>query len=331
MSESVDINLFYMPTISATKIYSRSQELYRQLSPCQLCPHCCIAHRNDGELGKCEIGSQALFSSALPHHGEEPPISGYRGSGTIFLSGCNAKCIFCQNYQISQLRIGHKVTPAELAQEHLTLQALGCHNINWVTPTPHLPFLVEALAIAVEKGLSIPLVYNTNGYDRLEILQLLDGIVDIYLPDMKYGSDAWAEEFSELPDYFAISTEAVRIMYDQVGVLQVDSKGVAQRGVLVRHLVLPEDIAGSRKVFQAISRIDPQIPISIMAQYHPCYRAINHPLIGRRIKKSEYRRAVELFEETGLVNAYRQDIADLEYHDPYFPDFQKPNGKIFRH
>ena len=318
-----------MPTAPAAEIYKRSQELYQQLSPYQLCPHRCLAHREDGELGKCGIGSSALLSSALVHHGEEPPISGYCGSGTIFLCGCNAKCIFCQNYQISHLKIGHKVTPTELAQEHLKLQVLGCHNINWVTPTPHLPFLVEALAIAVEKGLSIPLVYNTNGYDRPEILQLLDGIVDIYLPDMKYGFDTWAEEFSQLPDYLTISTEAVTIMNNQVGALHVDSQGVAQHGVLIRHLVLPEGTAGSQKVFQAIYQINPQIPVSIMAQYHPCYKAINHPLIGRRIKRGEYRQVLEMFGEAGLENAYRQDITDLEYHDPFFPDFQKSDQEIF--
>lgn len=318
-----------MPTISAAEIYTRSQELYRQFSPCQLCPHRCLIHRDKGKLGKCGVGSQAVLSSALPHHGEEPPISGYRGSGTIFLCGCNAKCIFCQNYQISHLKIGHKVTPTELAQEHLKLQALSCHNINWVTPTPQLPFLVEALSIAVEKGLSIPVVYNTNGYDRLEILQLLEGIVDIYLPDMKYGADIWAEEFSALPNYLAVSTQAIREMYRQVGILQLDSQHVAQRGLLIRHLVLPEGTAGSRKVFQTIAAIDPQIPVSIMAQYHPCYQAIHHPVIGRRIKKNEYLQVLDMFAESGLTNAYRQDIAELENHDPYFPDFNRPDEEIF--
>jgi len=299
------------------------------MSPCELCPRKCLAHREERELGYCQLTDTILFSSILPHHGEEPPISGVNGSGTVFLSGCNASCIFCQNYQISHQRIGRKISPPELALEFVKLQDLGCQNINWVTPTPHLPYLVEALAIAIEHGLNIPLVYNTNGYDRLEILQLLDGIVDIYLPDMKYSSDHWAKQFSDLPDYTAISVTAIREMVRQVGTLQMDKNHIARRGLLIRHLVLPDGTAGSRKVFQAIAAIDPQIPVSIMAQFRPCYQAISHPILGRQITLKEYQQVLDIFEETGLENAYIQDITNLEQQDTFFPDFEKPGGKIF--
>ncbi|MBU0712241.1 radical SAM protein [bacterium] len=319
-----------MPTISSTELFKRSQELNTLLSPCELCPRRCLAHRREGQSGYCQLGDTVLLSSVLPHHGEEPPISGIHGSGTVFLSGCNAGCIFCQNYQISHLKMGQIISIEELSQQYLHLQKTGCHNINWVTPTPHLPFLVEALADAVSKGLTIPLVYNTNGYDRHEILQLLDGIVDIYLPDMKYGSDHWAEQFSKLPDYTAISVAAIREMYRQVGTLQLDKNHIAQRGLLIRHLVLPEGTAGSSKVFQSIAAIDPQIPVSIMAQYHPCYQAISHPILGKRITLKEYQQVLEVFEESGLGNAYLQDITDLEQQDTFFPDFEKPADRIFK-
>lgn len=318
-----------MPTLSSAEILRRSEELKARLSPCELCPRQCHARRLEGQTGYCQMTDRAVVSSILPHYGEEPPISGSHGSGTVFLSGCNAGCIFCQNYQISQLRLGQKISAEKLAREFLKLQQTGCHNINWVTPTPHLPFLTEALAFAVDRGLTIPVVYNTNGYDRLEILQMLDGIVDIYLPDMKYGADVWAEEFSELPNYSEISAIAVREMYRQVGILQLDERQIARRGLLIRHLVLPEGTAGSRRVFEKIAAIDPQIPVGIMAQYHPCYQAINHPILGRRITAAEYRHALELFEEIGLETAYLQDVDGLEKEDPYFPDFRQPKRNIF--
>ncbi len=318
-----------MPSLSVPELLDRARELKRKISPCELCPRRCGSLRLEGETGFCGIGDRAVVSSAIVHHGEEPPISGLRGSGTVFLSGCNASCIFCQNYQISHLRMGRNTDSAELARQFLYLQDCGCHNINWVTPTPHLPFLVEALAIAVDEGLRLPIVYNTNGYDRLEILQLLDGIVDIYLPDMKYSADVWAEEFSQLPDYFAINSTAVREMHRQVGPLQLDDDGIAVRGLLVRHLVLPGGTAGSRKIFERLAAIDPQIPVSIMAQYHPCYKALRHSMIGRRITKAEYQRVLDDFESAGLANAFVQDVGHLEEKDGFFPDFGKPAEDVF--
>ncbi|MCK9244398.1 MAG: radical SAM protein [Candidatus Marinimicrobia bacterium] len=319
-----------MPSLTAQELRERTAELHKLLDPCRLCPRLCQARRLNGATGFCQVGDTALLSSATPHFGEEPPITGRGGSGTIFLSSCNAACIFCQNYQISHERIGRPVSTLQLAHEFLQLQAAGCENINWVTPTPHLPFLVEALALAVEQGLNIPLVYNTNGYDRVEILQLLDGVVDIYLPDMKYAEDIWAEEYSGLQNYFDVNVAAVREMYRQVGALVIDKNNVARKGLLIRHLVLPDNRAGSARVFRALAAIDPHIPVSLMAQYHPCYKAIGHAVLGRRITRREYLKALEDFENTGVLKAYTQDYQDLEREDLFFPDFND-NERIFNH
>lgn len=319
-----------MPTLSASAIQQRAEDLYQLLDPCELCPRLCRAHRRHGKTGFCKVGDTAVISSVLPHFGEEPPISGTRGSGTVFLTSCNAACIFCQNYQISHLRQGTPITTEKLAHLFLQLQQRGCHNINWVTPDPHLPFLVHALSLAVAEGLQIPIVYNTNGYCRPEILNLLEGVVDIYLPDMKYSQDVWAEDFSNLPNYYAINTAAVAEMYRQVGPLVVNDAGVAVRGLLVRHLVLPEGIAGSARIFRTLTAIDPYIPVSIMAQYHPCYRAVGHSLLGRRLKRSEYLKALEEFEAAGLFTAYTQDISELEREDLFFPDFDAGENQIFK-
>jgi len=318
-----------MPTISIAEIEIRLAELSKLLDPCQLCPRQCLSHRRQGAFGFCRLGDQPLFSSAVAHFGEEPPITGRHGSGTIFLSGCNAACLFCQNYQISHLHYGEVVTPTRLADEFLALQASGCANINWVTPDPQLPFLISALVIAMQKGFNRPVVYNTNGYVRREVLQILEGIVDIYLPDMKYAADCWAEEYSNLPRYSAINLEAIREMYRQVGPLQVDEQGIARRGLLIRHLVLPEDRAGSAKIFRSIAAIDPEIPVSIMAQYHPCYHASGHPVLGRRVTIREYQKAIAAFEEAGLSNAYTQPLEELVAQDLLFPDFSAKPDKIF--
>jgi len=317
-----------MPNLNSIEIKKRAIELYKLLDPCQICPRLCRAKRLHGAAGFCQVLDKAILSSALAHFGEEPPITGRGGSGTIFLSSCNAACIFCQNYQISHERIGNPVSISQLANEYLHLQAVGCENINWVTPTPHLPFLVDALASAVEQGLKIPVVYNTNGYDRVEVLRLLDGIVDIYLPDMKYGEDVWAEEYSGLKNYFTINVAAIKEMYRQVGLLIINEKGVAIKGLLVRHLVLPYGRAGSARLFRALAKIDPQVPVSLMAQYHPCYQAVGHPVLGRRISRDEYLKALEDFENAGLLNAFTQDYISLEHEDFFFPDFND-NKQIF--
>ncbi|MDD2317749.1 MAG: radical SAM protein [Desulfobacterales bacterium] len=317
-----------MPVLNADQILQRSEILRKKVSPCVLCPRQCRALRLQGEKGFCGMTDAAVLSDCLAHFGEEPPISGRGGSGTVFLSGCNAACLFCQNYQISRLRMGRAVSSTELAEAFLKLQDQGCVNINWVTPTPHLPFLVEALALAVACGLKLPVVYNTNGYDRVEILRLLSGVVDVYLPDMKYGENRWAESFSQMPGYVEISFEAVREMLRQVGPLELDSAGTARRGVLIRHLVLPEDTASSRLVFQRIAQLG-RIPVSIMAQYKPCFEARKHPVLNRGLYPFEYREALKSFEEAGLSAGYIQDLKSLDVQDSYFPDFSKDAGDIF--
>jgi len=318
-----------LPIYSSEEIFNRAKKLKQLVDPCVLCPRQCRARRLHNEKGFCKLTDSAVMASAIVHFGEEPPITGHSGSGTVFLSGCNASCIFCQNYQISRMSIGQAITPESLSDEFLKLQDKGCENINWVTPTPHLPFLVEALAIAVEKGLNLPLVYNTNSYMCPEILELLEGVVDIYLPDMKYGEDIRAESFSNITNYFEISVAAVTEMVRQLGPLKVNQKGVAEKGVLVRHLVLPEGISGSQKVFKAIANINPQIPVSIMAQYSPCFKAVKHPILGRRITKKEYQNALDDFKEAGLKFAYIQKLEEMEIEDSYFPDFKQNDNKIF--
>jgi len=318
-----------LPTYSSEKLFNRAEKLKHLVDPCVLCPRQCKARRLHNEKGFCKLTDSAVMASAIVHFGEEPPITGHSGSGTVFLSGCNASCIFCQNYQISQMRIGKRISSKSLADEFLKLQDKGCENINWVTPTPHLPFLLEALAIAVEKGLNLPLVYNTNSYMRLEILEMLEGVVNIYLPDMKYGENIWAESFSNMTNYFEISVAAVTEMVHQVGSLQLNQRGVAEKGVLVRHLVLPEGTSGSQKIFKAIANINPQIPVSIMAQYNPCFKAIHHPILGRRITKQEYQNALDDFKEAGLKFAYTQKLEEMEIEDFYFPDFKQNNKNIF--
>lgn len=264
------------------------------------------------------------------HFGEEPPITGKTGSGTVFLAGCTMACSFCQNFQISRMNAGEPISESDLAEVFLDLQRQGCENINWVTPTPHLPFLVAALAQAMERGFDRPIVFNTNGYCRVETLEVLDGVVDIYLPDMKYGENLWAETFSAAPDYFEHSVAAVAEMVRQVGPLVLDSRGVATRGVLVRHLVLPEGAAGSRKVFRALAGIDPRVPVGLMAQYRPCYKAVGDPMIGRRLTREEFEQAIADFDESGLETSFIQDYEDLGREDLFFPDFTDGSGQVFK-
>jgi putative pyruvate formate lyase activating enzyme len=279
----------------------RVESLWRILKSCTLCPHNCRVNRLKGEKGFCKIGSLPYVSSAQPHFGEEPPISGRKGSGAIFFSGCNLACVYCQNYEISQLRIGYEISFEELAGMMIRLQDYGCHNINLVTPTPQMPQIMKALVLAIEQGLKIPLVYNTGGYDSVETLRLLDGIVDIYMPDMKYGDDKTAKKYSLIRDYFKAAKNAVLEMRRQVGDLAVDERGIAVRGLLIRHLVLPNNLAGSKKVFEFLAKeVSENTTVNIMDQYHPCHRASEHPELDRRITHDEYKEAVEIARKAGL-------------------------------
>lgn len=279
----------------------RAKTALGRLEKCDVCPRACGANRLVGELGYCRSGRLARVSSFTPHFGEERPLVGAHGSGTIFMAGCNLSCVFCQNYDISQLGEGREVSSTKLAEMMVSLQEGGCHNINFVTPTHFAPQILEAVVEAVEMGLSVPLVYNSGGYDSVETLLLLDGIFDIYMPDAKYGSDAAAEKYSDAPDYTREMKAAIREMHRQVGPLEIDEGGVAVRGLLVRHLVLPENQAGTREVVRFLAEeISPETYLNVMAQYHPCYKARNYPELSRPITLREYAEAVNLARAAGL-------------------------------
>jgi len=260
-----------------------------------------VCDEETGTLGVCKTGEKAVVSSYGPHFGEEPPITGRRGSGTIFFSFCNLKCIFCQNYEIAHLGEGQEVEDEEIAEMMLELQDMDCHNVNLVSPTHVVPQILSALVIAVRKGLNIPLVYNTGGYDSIETIKLLDGVVDIYMPDMKYGTEEAARRYSLAPDYPAVNFAAVKEMHRQVGDLVTDERGIAVRGLLVRHLVLPKNMAGTERIMKFIAQeISKDTYVNIMEQYRPYYKAIGDPVIGRRITGEEYRQAVDVARKYGL-------------------------------
>jgi putative pyruvate formate lyase activating enzyme len=262
-----------------------------------------------------------VVSSYGPHHGEEPPLSGTRGSGTIFFSRCNLRCVFCQNHQISQAGAGRVVSAQELADMMLDLEARGCHNINLVSPTHVVPHIVQALVLAAARGLSIPLVYNSNGYDAVETLRLLDGIIDIYLPDMKYSDDATAARLSSATGYTAHNQRAVIEMYRQVGRLRLDDHGLAAGGLLIRHLVLPHRLAGSLETFRFLADNGlTRVSLSVMAQYHPVYHAHQHPDVDRPINTQEYQQVLTWLDELGFENLLTQE---MESHRVFLPDFDQ--------
>ncbi len=279
------------------------------LSSCRLCPRACGANRLAGERGFCRAGLAARVAAVSIHHGEEPPISGTRGSGTVFFSHCNMTCLFCQNYPISQLGNGRDMDAETLAGELLRLQGKGAHNVNFVTPTPHVPQLVDAVRIARMGGFSIPVVYNTNGYDSLEALALLDGVVDIYLPDAKYRSGELAESISGAADYPESNDAALAEMVRQVGFLTVGEDGIATRGVLVRHLVLPGKIEETVKVLRRLAEVfGPDLPLSLMGQYFPAYRASETPGFEEKLAVEEYEQAIAAAEALGFSNVFIQEI-----------------------
>jgi putative pyruvate formate lyase activating enzyme len=246
-----------------------------------------------------------VVSSYGPHFGEEAPLVGRHGSGTIFFTYCNLRCVFCQNYTISQSGEGSPVTTEQLAQMMLSLQGRGCHNINLVSPTHVVPYILEALEVAVSKGLCLPLVYNSGGYDSLETLELLDGIVDIYMPDIKYSDEKIAEQLSGIKNYPSVNRAAIKEMHRQVGDLQIDEEGVAYRGLLVRHLVLPNRLAGTQGVLRFLARdVSTNTYLNIMAQYHPCYKAFDSPQLARPVSRQEFTEAIDLAQRQGL---YRLD------------------------
>jgi len=291
----------YQKLYKTGELEKRVEQARAILDTCELCPRRCRVDRLQGETGTCRTASEAVVSSHGPHFGEEAPLVGLQGSGTIFFTHCNLRCIFCQNYTISQLGQGRVVSKGELARMMLSLQQQGCHNINLVSPTHVVPQILEALQIAAGLGLSIPLVYNCGGYDSVETLKLLDGIIDIYMPDMKYSDERNARRFSGVKDYPRANREAVKEMHRQVGDLELDERGVAKRGLLVRHLVLPNGIAGTEGVVRFIAReISPNTYLNVMAQYYPCHRAFKIPSLSRPLTKEEFAEAVNLARAYGL-------------------------------
>ncbi|HSB81665.1 MAG TPA: radical SAM protein [Candidatus Methylomirabilis sp.] len=290
----------YLEFHRSGELRRRSEAAQQILATCRLCPRECGVRRLDGETGVCGAGSQAVVSSYGPHFGEEAPLVGFGGSGTIFLAHCNLCCVFCQNYEISHQGGGRAVCPHEFAQMMLELQRQGCHNINFVTPTHEVPQILQALLLAVEGGLRLPLVYNSGGYDSLETLRLLDGVMDIYMPDLKYGDAAMGKRYSGVENYPEVARAALREMHRQVGDLALDERGIATRGVLVRHLVLPNGLAGTADVVRFLADLSKDMYVNLMNQYHPWYRANEEPLLSRRITRKEFDEALSLARDAGL-------------------------------
>ncbi len=266
-----------------------------------MCPHQCKVNRLEEEKGKCKTGKKAQISSFGPHFGEERPLVGRYGSGTIFFTNCNLSCVFCQNYDISHLGQGYEVEEKKIAEIMLSLQNMGCHNINFVTPTHVVPQIVKALSLAVENGLRVPLVYNSGGYDSVSTLELLDGMVDIYMPDLKYSDDRIARRYCNAQDYSSAARAAIKEMHRQVGDLVMDEGGVALRGLLVRHLVLPEDLAGTKQAMKFIAEdVSRNTYVNLMDQYHPCFKADEYSPLDRRITQKEFTQAVKIAQELGI-------------------------------
>jgi putative pyruvate formate lyase activating enzyme len=282
-------------------LVGKVEEAEGLLRECTLCPRECRVDRTAGEKGFCKTGDKAFISSYGAHFGEEKPLVGRSGSGTIFMGNCNLGCIFCQNYSISHLEEGIEMSFKKLADIMLSLQNEGCHNINFVTPTHQMPMLLRSLLIATKKGLRLPIVYNCGGYESLHAIRLLEGVVDIYMPDFKYADPAMAKKYSGAENYPEVARAALKEMHRQVGDLLTDKRGIAMRGLLVRHLVLPEGVAGTAKIVKFIAEeISINTYINIMDQYHPCYKAFDHPPLNRRISVKEYAEALDMAIKAGL-------------------------------
>jgi len=299
----------YLELVDSGELHHRAAAARELLRGCRLCPRRCGVNRLAGEQGACRLGDELRIASAVPHYGEEPPLVGYGGSGTIFLASCNLACLFCQNYELSHGGEGYRASPEDVARTMLALQQRGCHNVNFVTPTHVTPQLLQAIALAAEQGLSVPLVYNCGGYESVATLKLLDGVFDLYMPDFKYADAAVGARLSGVPDYPDVAKAALREMYRQVGDLVCDDDGLAQRGMIIRHLVLPNALAGTRDVARfVVKALSPNAYVNLMDQYRPCFRAQQHPEIARPLRPEEFSEAVRLAWEEGLTQYGRQDL-----------------------
>ena len=292
----------------------------KELECCTICPHNCKINRTKNP-GRCKSTDKIKIALYSIHNFEEPCISGKKGSGTIFFSNCNMNCVFCQNYEISQLGRGKEITIEELANVMIKQQERNVQNINLVTTTSYALHIVEAIKIARKKGLEIPIVYNTNGYESVETLKLLEGYVDIYLPDLKYYYDDLAKKYSKVDNYFEIATKAIQEMYRQVGAPVLDENGVMKKGLMIRHLILPNEVQNSKKVLKWIKEnIDSNVYVSIMAQYFPTYKAKEIPEIARKITKEEYEKVENYLYELDLENGYIQELG--EHEEEYVPTWE---------
>ena len=321
----------YIALYRSGELQRRAETLELRLGACDICPRECRVNRLCGEQGFCHSAYLPRVATVCAHHGEEPVISGSRGSGTIFLGNCNLRCVYCQNYQISQ---GWEGTPSPemdfqtLAEKMLYLQdELGCHNINFVSPSHFVSQMVRAVLEAVPMGLRLPLVYNTSSYDSIRSLEKLEGIISIYLADLRYASNNWGSKFSRVTDYVEKARAAIREMYRQVGGLMVDDDGIAQKGLIVRHLILPHRLAGSEDSLGWLAReVSPEVTVSIMAQYFPAHRAARFPLLSRTISSSEYSEVTRLLSKLGIGNGWAQEVSSSE---DYLPDFACENQPFF--
>lgn len=316
----------YLRLYESGELNERIETLHKILESCELCPRKCRVNRLEGQQGHCKSGIELLVSSYGPHFGEEQPLVGVGGgsvilsqfgvgpaggSGTIFLTSCNLLCIYCQNFDISHLRQGTALSPARVADYAIKLQDSGCHNTNFVTPTHFAPQLVKAIGIAAERGLRLPIVWNCGGYENVEIIKLLDGIVDIYMPDMKYSAREPAMKYSHAPDYFERCKESVKEMHRQVGDLKLNERGIAHRGLLIRHLVLPNDLAGSEEVLRFIAEeLSPNSYVNVMSQYRPEGKAFDYPGLNRCPTREEYSKVVHLAEKLGLTRGLQKKHLD---------------------
>lgn len=293
----------------------------KQLKKCEICPHECKINRNNGQIGRCKSSDKVKIALYSIHNFEEPCISGKKGSGTVFFSNCNLNCVFCQNYEISQQGKGKEISIERLAEIFLEQQARDVENINLVTPTSYVPQIIEAIKIAKNNGLKLPIVYNTNGYEKIETLKMLDGYVDIYLPDFKYSQNELAKRLSKVDNYFEITTESLKEMYRQTGKAIFDNRGIMQKGMIIRHLVLPNHILNSRKVLKWINDNMNDVFVSVMAQYFPTYKAKEIEDINRKLNKKEYEEIENYLYRLNLENGYIQELG--EHEEEYVPKWSE--------
>ena len=291
----------------------------KELEKCEICPHNCKVNRAQGQIGRCRCNDKIKIALVSTHEYEEPCISGKNGSGTVFFSNCNLNCIYCQNYDISQLGKGREITIEELADIFLKQQAKGVNNINLVTPTMYAYHIIEAIKIARKNGLNLPIIYNTNGYEKVETIKAIDGYIDVYLPDLKYYSDILSKKYSNVDKYFEIATKAIKEMYKQVGQATFNEEGIIQKGVIIRHLVLPNHLQNTKHILKWIKENLGDIYVSIMAQYFPTYKAKGDSQIGRKLTKKEYKEIENFLYTLDLKNGYIQELG--EHEEEYVPEW----------